>query len=60
MSVKYVLTYRPASDFASRARELYPAHQARFQDFHASGLLLMIGTLAGGRGAGHLHHPCGR
>jgi hypothetical protein len=47
VSVKYVLTYHSADDFAARARELYPAHQARFRDFHARGLLLMIGTLAG-------------
>jgi hypothetical protein len=47
MSVKYVVTYHAADGFASRARELYPAHQARFRDFHARGLLLMIGTLAG-------------
>ena len=41
--MKYVLFYESAADFLEKAGEHFPAHQARFQDFHARGDLLMIG-----------------
>lgn len=44
--MKYVVTYHAGPGFAARARELFPQHQAWFMDFHARGLLLMIGPLA--------------
>jgi uncharacterized protein YciI len=43
---KYVLFYESADDVASRAPEHFPAHSARCQEFHARGLLLMVGTFA--------------
>ena len=44
--MKYVLFYQPADDVAAKAPPHFPAHQERFQDFHARGLLLMLGTFA--------------
>jgi uncharacterized protein len=44
--VKYVLFYESADDVLSRAPEHFPAHQARYEDFHARGTLLMLGTFA--------------
>jgi hypothetical protein len=43
---KYVLFYESADDVASRAPPHYPAHWERCQEFHARGLLLMVGTFA--------------
>jgi uncharacterized protein YciI len=43
---KYVLFYESAADVASRAPEHFPAHWARCEEFHARGLLLMVGTFA--------------
>jgi uncharacterized protein YciI len=43
-SVKYVLLYESADDVASKAPAHFPAHWARCQEFHARGLLLMVGT----------------
>jgi uncharacterized protein YciI len=43
---KYVLFYESADDVASRAPRHFPAHSARCQEFHARGLLLMVGTFA--------------
>jgi uncharacterized protein len=40
--VKYVLFYEAAADM-NRARELFPAHRAKWQEFVAGGQLLMIG-----------------
>jgi len=41
--VKYVLFYEPGDDVAAKAPQHYPAHRARFEDFHTRGTLLMIG-----------------
>lgn len=41
---KYVLLYESADDVASRARQHFPAHAARWKDFQRNGTLLMIGT----------------
>ena len=43
---KYVLFYESADDVASRAPSHFPAHWERCQDFHARGLMLMVGTFA--------------
>ncbi len=40
--MKYVLLYDAAADL-DRARAVFPAHRARWQDFVARGELLMIG-----------------
>jgi uncharacterized protein YciI len=42
--VKYVVLYESADDVATRAREHFPAHKRRIDEFHARGELLMIGT----------------
>jgi uncharacterized protein len=44
--VKYVLFYESADDVLSKAREYFPAHQARYEEFHARGMLLMLGPFA--------------
>ncbi|HEY8760498.1 MAG TPA: YciI family protein [Candidatus Dormibacteraeota bacterium] len=42
--MKYVLLYE-TGDLA-KAKEHFPAHQARFQRYHADGTLLMLGPYA--------------
>ncbi|HKF15712.1 MAG TPA: YciI family protein [Candidatus Dormibacteraeota bacterium] len=44
--MKYVVFYQSAPDVVSKARLHFPAHRARFDDFHARGTLLMIGPFA--------------
>jgi uncharacterized protein YciI len=44
--MKYVLFYASAADVASKAPQHFPAHRRRYEDFHAKGTLLMIGTFA--------------
>ena len=46
MGVKYVVFYDSAPDVASKAPRHYPAHRARVDDFHARGLLQLVGTFA--------------
>lgn len=41
--MKYVLIYTSADDIAERAPEHFPAHRARWDEFHSRGELLMIG-----------------
>jgi uncharacterized protein len=43
--VKYVLLYDAAADMA-RARELFPAHQAKWQEYVTRGELLLIGPFS--------------
>ena len=43
---KYVLFYESADDVATKAPPYFPAHWERCQEFHARGLLLMVGTFA--------------
>ena len=43
---KYVLFYESTDDVASKAPARFPAHCERCQEFHARGLLLMVGTFA--------------
>ena len=42
--MKYVLFYESADDVLNKAPAHFPAHQARLQEFHARGDLLMVGT----------------
>jgi uncharacterized protein len=44
--VKYVLFYESGEDVANRAPRHFPDHWQRCQEFHARGLLLMVGTFA--------------
>jgi uncharacterized protein len=40
---KYVLFYTSGRDVAANAGRHFAAHRARYLDFHARGLLLMVG-----------------
>jgi uncharacterized protein YciI len=42
----YVVLYETAPDAVDRIPEVYPAHRARVEEFHARGELLMVGTFA--------------
>ncbi len=42
--MKYVLFYESADDVRTNAPPHFPAHKARFQEFHARGDILMLGT----------------
>ena len=42
--MKYVVFYEAADDVMSRAPAHFPAHAERIQEFHARGVLLMVGT----------------
>ncbi|QJY45573.1 YciI family protein [Pseudonocardia broussonetiae] len=44
--MKHVLLYDLADDAMPLAQEHYPAHRTRLDDFHARGLLLMVGTFS--------------
>jgi hypothetical protein len=44
--MKYVLFYESADNVAAKAPAHYPAHKDRYEDFHARGDLLMLGTFA--------------
>ena len=46
---KYVLFYDAADDVLERSPGHFAAHRARYEDFHAGGLLLLIGTFADAR-----------
>jgi uncharacterized protein len=42
--MKYVLFYESADDVASKAPLHLAEHRARIQEFHARGLILLVGT----------------
>jgi len=42
--MKYVVLYAAAPDVLERAPAHFPAHQARLDEFHTRGDLLMVGT----------------
>src|SRR5207244_3277 len=44
--VKYVVFYESADDVGTKAAPHFPAHRARYEDFHARGVLVMLGTFA--------------
>jgi uncharacterized protein YciI len=43
--MKYVMVYETAPNGLEKARENYPAHRARLDEFHAQGTLIMAGPL---------------
>lgn len=45
--MKYVVLYEAEPDALATAPLHFPAHQARIADFHARGLLLMVGVVNG-------------
>jgi uncharacterized protein YciI len=49
--MKYVLFYESAEDVATTAALHFPAHRARWAQFHAVGTLLLIGPFADRSGA---------
>jgi uncharacterized protein YciI len=51
---KYVVFYESADDVRSKAPAHFPAHQARYQEFHERGTLLMLGTFADPQGDGSM------
>ena len=42
--MKYVLFYESADDVGAKAPAHFPSHRARYEEFHARGDLLMLGT----------------
>jgi uncharacterized protein len=42
--MKYVLFYESADDVGAKAPAYFPPHRARYEEFHARGDLLMLGT----------------
>lgn len=42
--MRYILFYEIAPAGMVRARELFPAHRARIDEFHAAGTLRSVGT----------------
>lgn len=42
--MKYVLFYESADDVGAKAPAQFPPHRARYEEFHARGDLLMLGT----------------
>jgi uncharacterized protein len=42
--MKYVVFYESSPDALTLAPQHFPAHRERLADFHAQGLLLMVGT----------------
>jgi len=42
--MKYVLFYTSAPDVAAKAGPVFPAHKAHYEQFVASGVLLLLGT----------------
>jgi uncharacterized protein YciI len=51
---KWVLFYEAADDVLSRAPKHFPAHRARYEDFHARGSLLLIGTFGNPQSEGSM------
>ncbi|HTU76935.1 MAG TPA: YciI family protein [Trebonia sp.] len=45
-ATRYVLFYEAGDNFPAGAREHFPAHQARYQEFMRRGVLLMLGPFA--------------
>jgi uncharacterized protein YciI len=48
-ATRYVLFYENGENFVA-AREHFPAHQARYQEFMRRGVLLIVGPFADGEG----------
>lgn len=45
MTTKYVLMYEAAPERREQAQLHFPAHRQRLEQFHARGVLLMVGPL---------------
>jgi uncharacterized protein len=45
-ATRYVLFYEAGENFPAGAREHFPAHQARYQEFMRRGVLLALGPFA--------------
>jgi hypothetical protein len=46
---KYVLFYESSDEVLERAPRYFAAHRVRYEDFHARGLLMLIGPFADSR-----------
>ncbi len=49
--MKYALIYESGDDVGEKAPIHFPAHRARWHEFHARGVLLMIGPFSDRQGA---------
>jgi uncharacterized protein len=49
-ATRYVLLYDNGDNFPAGAREHFPAHQARYQEFMRRGVLLALGPFTDGGG----------
>jgi uncharacterized protein len=49
-ATRYVLLYENGDNFPAGAREHFPAHQARYQEFMRRGVLLSLGPFTDGEG----------
>ncbi|MCW2930845.1 MAG: hypothetical protein JWM19_1807 [Actinomycetia bacterium] len=49
-ATRYVLFYENGDNFPAGAREHFPAHQARYQEFMRRGVLLCVGPFTDGEG----------
>lgn len=52
--MKYVLFYESAPDVALKAPLHFPVHRARLDEFHARGVLLMVGPFANAQAEGSM------
>jgi uncharacterized protein YciI len=50
-NTRYVLFYETGENYPAGAREHFPAHQARYQEFMRRGVLLSVGPFLDGGGA---------
>jgi uncharacterized protein YciI len=49
-ATRYVLFYDTGENYPAGAREHFPAHQARYQEFMRRGVLLSVGPFTDGAG----------
>jgi uncharacterized protein YciI len=49
-ATRYVLVYENGDNYLTGAREHFPAHQARYQEFMRRGVLLSLGPFTDGAG----------
>ncbi|HEX6767631.1 MAG TPA: YciI family protein [Polyangiaceae bacterium] len=45
MSKKWVLQYETPPEGLAKVKELFPAHKQRLDEFHARGVLILVGPL---------------
>ncbi|HEX8008583.1 MAG TPA: YciI family protein [Trebonia sp.] len=51
-ATRYLMFYQVAEGFQAGAREHFPAHQARYQEFMRRGVLLAVGPFTDGGAMG--------